>query len=367
MSELSGVLRDGPVLDGAVIGAAGVGFEASGQKTAQRLRQGLPQPQPWHGRQPTLIGHTDRAARSRRAASSDDNASSCAGIDGEVQIAIVGPGGIGSTFAFQLSEAGHDVTVIARGTRLEQLRQAGAIVAVEGGRAAVHVSGELDTTTDWDLVLVTVLVSQVDVLLPALSASAAKSVMFMFNTFRSLDRLRDAVGPQRFAFGFPGIAAGLRDGRLSSTILRRGQLTTVSDLFWAKVFTDAGIPATVHPDMQSWLRSHAAAMVPMVIAGSTALRRGTGISRAEAVRLARAMKEGFALVRHLGNSITPAPIAIVSHSPVAVLAVLLWTLTRLDAFTRMIAIAPADEPRMLIDEMTFACPGRTPALLAVRP
>jgi 2-dehydropantoate 2-reductase len=87
-----------------------------------------------------------------------------------MQIAIVGPGGIGSTFAFQLSEAGHDVTVIARGTRLEQLRHAGAIVTVEGERAAVHISGEFDTTTDWDLVLVTVLASQVDMLLPALSA-----------------------------------------------------------------------------------------------------------------------------------------------------------------------------------------------------
>jgi 2-dehydropantoate 2-reductase len=40
-------------------------------------------------------------------------------VDREMQIAIVGPGSIGSTFAFWLSEAGHDVTVIARGTRLE--------------------------------------------------------------------------------------------------------------------------------------------------------------------------------------------------------------------------------------------------------
>jgi 2-dehydropantoate 2-reductase len=288
-------------------------------------------------------------------------------VDGEMRIAIVGPGGIGSTFAFQLSEAGHDVTVIARGTRLEQLRHTGAIITVEGERAAVHVSGEFDTTTDWDLVLVTVLASQVDVLLPALSASAAKSVMFMFNTFQSLDRLRDAVGPQRFAFGFPAIAASLNDGRLSSTILRRGMLTTVSDPIWAKAFTDAGLPATVHPDMESWLRTHAAVAVPLVIAGSIALRRGAGISRAEAIRLARAMQEGFQLVRHLGNSVTPAPLAIISRSPVPVLATLLWTLTRLDVFTRTIAVAPADESRTLIDEMTSAWPGHTPALLAVRP
>ncbi|MDT5065007.1 MAG: 2-dehydropantoate 2-reductase [Mycobacterium sp.] len=68
-----------------------------------------------------------------------------------MQIAIIGPGGIGSTFAFQLSEAGHDVTVIARGTRLEQLRDTKAIVTVDSDRAAVHVSGDFDTTTDWDL------------------------------------------------------------------------------------------------------------------------------------------------------------------------------------------------------------------------
>jgi 2-dehydropantoate 2-reductase len=289
------------------------------------------------------------------------------GTDEEMHIAVVGPGSIGSTFAFQLSKAGHDVTVIARGTRLEQLRSADAIVTVEGERAAVHVSGELDTTTHWDLVLVTVLASQVDLLLPALRASAAKSVMFMFNTFQSLDRLRDAVGPPRFAFGFPGIAAGLNDGRLSSTILRRGQLTTVSDPMWAKVFTDAGIPAQVHPDMESWLRTHAAVAVPVMIAGSIALRQRGGISWEQAVRLARAMAEGLQLVRDLGNSVTPAPIGVLSHAPVPALAALLWTLTRLDAFTKTMALAPEDESHTLIDEMIATSPGRTPALLAVRP
>jgi hypothetical protein len=78
-------------------------------------------------------------------------------------------------------------------------------------------------------------------------------------------------------------------------------------------FADAGIPARLHPDMQSWLRTHAAVAVPIMIAGN-----------------------------------------------------MLWSLTRLGAFTRTMTVAPADEPRMLIDEMTSTRPGRTPALLAVR-
>jgi len=284
-----------------------------------------------------------------------------------MQIAVIGLGGIGSTFAFQLARAGHEVTVVARGARLEQLRRDGAIITTDDERAPVRVSGELDADTDWDLVLVTVLVSEVDVLLAPLGRCAGKTVMFMFNTFDSLDRLRDAVGPQRFAFGFPALMASVEDGKLSATIPRRGITTTVNEPLWAKVFADAGIPATVHDDMESWLRSHAALIVPLAIAGGMARRRRRGISWVEAGRLARATGEGVRPVRSLGNVITPASVAMLARLPVPVLAALLWALTRVPVFTSTIAAVPADEPGVLIDQMTAAAPGQTPELLAVRP
>ncbi|MDI3282141.1 2-dehydropantoate 2-reductase N-terminal domain-containing protein [Polyangium sp. 15x6] len=283
-----------------------------------------------------------------------------------MKIAVLGPGGIGSTFAFELARAGHEVTVVARGKRLEQLQRDQAIVTVSGERAAVRVSAALDTTTEWDLVLVTVLVSQVDAVLPALAASAAKTVMFMFNTFEPLGRLRDAVGSSRFAFGFPAILATLDEGKLSSEIVTRGLLTTVTDAAWAKVFTDAGIPAVVHADMESWLRTHAALVVPVMIASVTAHARGAGVSWSEATRLARAMDEGFHLVRLLGNTLTPAPVAMVSRLPIPVLASLLWTISRLDP-VRKTGAAGYGEPRTLIDAMAAAAPGEIPALLAIRP
>jgi 2-dehydropantoate 2-reductase len=283
-----------------------------------------------------------------------------------MRIAVVGPGGIGSTFAFLLARAGHDVTVVARGKRLEQLQRDPAIVNTSGERAAVRVSSALDATTGWDLVLVTVLVSQVDAVLPALAASAAKTVMFMFNTFEPLTRLRDAVGPSRFAFGFPAILARVEEGKLASKVVTRGFLTTVTDPAWAKVFTDAGIPAVVHADMESWLRSHAALVVPVMLASVTAHTRGSGVSWGEATNLARAMAEGLGLVRRLGNSITPAPVAMVSRLPTSLLASLLWTASRLDVI-RKAGAAGYGEPRALIDAMSAAGAGETPALLAVRP
>lgn len=284
-----------------------------------------------------------------------------------MKIAILGPGGIGSTFAFQLARAGHDVTVIARGARLAYLEREQAIVKNTGERAAVRVQGALDPTTEWDLVLVTVLASQVDAVLPALAASAARTILFMFNTFEPLDRLRDAVGRERAAFGFPAILAWLDDGVLTTRIVTRGPLLTpVSDPAWARVFTAAGVPTVVEPDMQSWLRTHAAFVVPGMIASVRAHERRTGISWSEARALARASDEGFRLVRRLGDAIVPAAMVTYSRVPTAATAALLWTMSRIPSIRRTGAAGPG-EPRTLIDMMRAAAPDHTQGLLAVRP
>lgn len=283
-----------------------------------------------------------------------------------MRIAVVGLGGIGSTFAFQLSRAGHQVTAVARGARRERLERDGAVVTVDGRRAPVDVAATLDPTTAWDLVLVTVLASQVAAVLPALAESRAKTVMFMFNTFESLQPLRDAVGLGRFAFGFPAIVASVRDGVLRSTIVSLGMVTTVTDAAWARAFADAGVPTVVHPDMESWLRTHAAFIVPIMAAARLAHERHAGIGWRDSTELARAMREGFRLVHEVGSSVTPAAMSAVSRAPNAVIAALLWALTRLPWF-RDVGRAGPSEPRTLIDMMSSAAPGRAAALLAIRP
>jgi 2-dehydropantoate 2-reductase len=289
-------------------------------------------------------------------------------VDGfRLRVAVIGPGGIGSTFAFQLSNAGHDVTVVARGTRLRHLLRDKAIVTANGLQAPVQVVDKLDTTVAWDLVLVTVLVSEVDPLLPTLASCAADTIMFMFNTFRPLNLFRDAVGAQRVVFGFPAMVASIDHGKLSSTILRRGVRTTVSDSRWTSVFSDAGIRSTTQADMESWLRTHTAAIVPLMLAAHNANRNGHGVSRREAAELARALREGLRLVRRLGSTITPSSVGIVDRLPIWVLTAMLWALTRLPAFVKTTSIAPRDEPAALIDEMNSIAPQAAPALLAIRP
>lgn len=283
-----------------------------------------------------------------------------------MHIAVVGPGGIGSTFACQLSLAGHEVTVVARSKRLEQLQRDEAIVGVDGTRAPVKVLPVLDTDTEYDLVLVTVLVSQLDAVLPALTASRAKKVMFMFNTFEPLSRLRDAVGAARFAFGFPSILARLQDGKLASTIVTVGQVSPVTDPVWGKVFSDAGIPTKVEPDMESWLRTHAAVAAPVMTVSALAHVRNAGVTWEDASRSALALQEGLRLVRSVGSTITPSGIGVLGGLPIPVVTFLLWAMSKSSTFKTMGAAGPT-EPRALIDAMSAAAPGKTPALLAIRP
>ena len=285
-----------------------------------------------------------------------------------MNLALIGPGAIGSTLAFQLSRAGHQVTVVARGERLRLLEKEQAIIRTDGERAAVTVCAQLDPAIAYDLVLVTVLATQAGAVLPSLKASRARKVMFLFNTFDSIAPLREAVGAQRFSFGFPGgIFCLLLDGRIRPTI-RAG--TTVDDPQTAALFEGAGIPTVIEPDMQSWLRTHAAFIVPLMAMGFSARAQGRGATWAEASRAARAMAEGFALVRRLGNAITPTPMRLLGGllgdlpRPFVVLA--LWTVSRMRSVTDFAGQGP-DEPRALIDAMVAAAPDATATLASLRP
>ena len=281
-----------------------------------------------------------------------------------MKIAIVGPGAIGSTFAFQLSRAGHDVTVVARGARLSFLEREQAIVHQNGERAKVTVAAALDARTEWELVLVPVMATQVAAVLPALKASAAKRVMFMFNTFESIDPLRAAVGAPRFSFGFPGgVFTLLVDGKIAPTI-RAG--TTVDDPVFAKLFNDAGIPTVVEADMQSWLRTHAAMVVPLMAIGATVHTRGSGVSWKEAGAFASAFFGGMAIVRAMGNALRPSSIATLAKLPRWVVTALLWALSR-SKLLRDLGSLGAAEPRTLIDMMSAASPALAEPLRAIRP
>ncbi len=275
-----------------------------------------------------------------------------------MRIAVLGAGKIGSTFAFQLARVGgHDVTVIARpgSIRLQQLQRDDGIIDVKGDRAGVRVIDALDEETSYDLLIVTLLDHQAVAMLPNLRRSAAKCVQFMFNTFHP-ERLQDAIGAGRCAFGMPFVQATLdSNGKLKATIGAAGQKTIMSEQRWVDMFNAAGLPATIEPDMPLWLRCHVPLCVAFESVSVAGERRGGGASWEEAVVLARGVHASFDLIKALGYQVYPNAKKLIDSSPIPVLAAALWSLSRIASFRDVLATGKA-ECQVLVEVMVAAAP-----------
>jgi 2-dehydropantoate 2-reductase len=282
-------------------------------------------------------------------------------------MAILGMGGIGSTFAFQFALAGHDVTAIARpgSLRLRQLEQDCGVVNVKGQRAKMHIVDRLDELIAYDLVIVTLPDYQVEAMLPALGRSSAKWIQFMFNTFEP-ERLQAAVGAGRSSFGMPFVQGSIDpNGKLIAKIGAGGQKSIMNKEEWCNLFKASGVPAKVEPNMLLWLRCH----VPMCIAFESisvaGVRRGGGASWSEAMVIARGTKESFTLIRSLGYRLYPAGKARLDASPAFVIGSVLWFASRIPSFRNLLANG-LNECRALVDVLVKASAQAEPAVEVTR-
>lgn len=283
-----------------------------------------------------------------------------------MHILIIGAGRIGSTFAFHLSRAGHRVTVLARGARRQTLLRDQAIITTDAEAAPVEVLEHFDATMPYDLVLVTMLARQADEWLPRLAASSARVVLPLFNTFDGTARWRHALGPERFAFGFPSMVAFLVDGKLRAKVKGAGLGTTVTDARWARVFQQAGLPAHVEADMDSFLRSHVALFVPLMVSALWTWRRKAPLRWTEAAQLSQAWAEGFGVVQGMGHTLRPRSVAFLARRSRPLRTLLMWMFARSAGVTDLGEFGPT-EARQLIDAMTAAAPQGTDTLKAIRP
>jgi 2-dehydropantoate 2-reductase len=285
-------------------------------------------------------------------------------VPSPMAIAVIGLGGIGSTFAFYLARAGHNLTVVARpgSLRLQQLQRDQGVVTASGTRQTMKVADHLDEAAAYDLVLVTTLAHQVEAVAPALQRSQAKAIQFMFNTFEP-ERLGSSVGAERCSFGMPFVAATVgEDGALNAT-LNPGQKTLHGDARWAALFTLAGLPSAFEPDMPLWLRCHTPMCVAMESICFTAQRRGAGATWAEAMIVSRGVHAAYGVIEGLGYRAYPCSKAILKASPPFVTAALLWFVSRIASFRALLATGD-QECRVLAGVMAQAATRATPTLPA---
>lgn len=249
-----------------------------------------------------------------------------------MKLLVVGAGVLGSLYAGKLHQAGHQVTILARGKRLADLREFG-IVLEDGdtGRQMTlrpPIIETLDPDERYDAALIMVRKNQVADLLPVLAKNTATpTFVFMVNNAAGPDAMAAALGRERVLLGFPGAGGAVEGHVVTYRQLKKGsQPTTLGELDGsttprlkqvANALRSAGFPVAISPNIDAWLKTHVALVSPIahaiyMMGGS--LHRLVHTPDAMLIVI-RAIREGTAVLRKLEIPVTPAKYAFLQVLP----------------------------------------------------
>jgi len=281
-----------------------------------------------------------------------------------VKILIYGTGVLGSLYAYRLQSAGQDVTVLARGQRLADLRQYGLVLEdmVTGQRVEtkVRVCDRLAPEEAFDLALAIMGKHQIASVLPALAANPnIPNVLFMGNNAAGPDEMIAALGRERVLLGFP-LAGGTLEGhivRYAAGNDRTPARAVIGEVDGtnsprlqeiAAVLESAGFSTSLSPNMDAWLKTHAAAILPLGAAYFAAGLEPLRLSRTRdaLVLTVRAIREGFRVLRARGIPILPARQKIFAILPEGLLVTMFARMLHSKEYQYALAHAPHMRPEL---------------------
>ncbi|MGE5398609.1 MAG: ketopantoate reductase family protein [Chitinophagales bacterium] len=239
-----------------------------------------------------------------------------------MKILFFGAGVIGSVFAARIAMSGHEVTVLDREDRLEEIKEYGIIIenGITGKRdtARVKTVNHLGPEDYYDLAVVPVRSDHLPAILPVLAANRViPDILIMVNNPKGPHAIIDALGPKRFLLGFPGRGGGRKGPvviyEISKPVIQR---TTVGELGGkmskrvkriSALIKGAGFPVTIESNMDAWQKTHVCWVSPF--ANAIYMAGGTNYQlaqRLDIIRLfLRATQEGFSALKHMKVPVTP--------------------------------------------------------------
>ncbi len=195
-----------------------------------------------------------------------------------MKILILGAGVIGTTYAWQLSNAGHDVSLFVRKSKREQVEKEGIHIRYKDER--IKKSEAMEVTyhpvvvdqfmaqDHYDLIIVSVRAHQLEQVLPELAAYAGSTeILFFGNNWWGEERIRKFLSPEQYLFGFSRLVGGWRsdngidciffDNPELATMLgeKDGQVTPRLQKLY-DLFEKASLRPVASPDILGWLSIH---------------------------------------------------------------------------------------------------------------
>jgi len=257
-----------------------------------------------------------------------------------MKILIYGAGPLGSLFAGRLLEAGQDVSLLARGQRLADLREHGLVlVDTQTQQETVlhpRLVEKLTPEEAYDLVLVIMRKNRALEILPTLAANHhTPNILFLMNNAAGPGELVKALGAERVLMGFP-MAAGYRRGHVVHYLAGGGEgkdamipigevdgrITPRLQDIGNILATMPGFGADLRTDMDGWLKCHVALLMPSLAPAMRAAGRDNvrmSKTRDAMVLALRAIREGFRVLGALGIPIVPESIRVFERVPEPIL------------------------------------------------
>jgi len=232
------------------------------------------------------------------------------------RILVYGGGPVGSILAYQLQDARLDVTVLARGQRLEYIQRYGVMLEPsDTGRSTsrkVNVIDRLFPEDAYDLVIVAVGKNHYSRVLPFLSANIyTPNVLFLGNNVEGSGEMVRLLGQERVLLGFP-FMNGTVEGRAvqyktaEKTSISIGELDGGASerLIWITgLLEGAGFNVVTKRNIETWLKYHAAVILPLACAYIKAGYDVKGLTgdRQGMTDVINATREGFSVLKELGH------------------------------------------------------------------
>lgn len=237
-----------------------------------------------------------------------------------LRILVYGAGVIRTLYGARLQQAGNEVVVVARGTRLQDVRASGLVIedVGSGARQTIPVRSIAELVPDdaYDLVVVPVRRDELSSVLEPLAKSQGTPVILFFgNNAQGAGALTDRLGSDRVVLGFPG-AGGQLVHECVRYLMIPEQRTTLGEIDGqsstrikrlAMVFKAAGFPVAVSSDMQAWLKTHAAFVTSVAAAVYIARGDARAVASDDALLhlMVRAIRETFRTLRQTGAREVP--------------------------------------------------------------
>ena len=253
-----------------------------------------------------------------------------------MRILIYGAGVIGSLYGAYLSNSGCEVSILARGHRLEELRKIGLRYqdGKEIQKAEVQILERLKPEDRYDYIFLTVRAGQLAQALEQLKGNISPTIVTMVNSLDSYADWESICGKGRILPAFPGAGGSIRDGILDAGLTPRMiQPTTFAEIDGSRtervnilkqLLTRAEISCQIVPDMHAWQVCHLAMVVPLadayyMVEDPKFVHKDKMVMR----KTAQALHDNFAKLKARGDAISPPKLNLFRLCPVTLMA---WVL-----------------------------------------